>query len=143
MKKKLIATAGNFTPARFALLWLAIFCSLAFLLGRVAWLQIIKPDNLVKQEDMRSLRQVAIDAPRGMIMDREGRPLPVSVPVQAVWADPKTVLAKGGVSLDERWQALASALHLSLGTHQRQPARSRSDRTAGGRSGRGTQGTGV
>jgi cell division protein FtsI (penicillin-binding protein 3) len=43
------------------------------LLGRVAWLQIIKPDNLVKQEDMRSLRQLAIDAPRGMIMDREGR----------------------------------------------------------------------
>lgn len=98
------------------LLCLAIFCSLAFLLGRVAWLQIIKPDNLVKQEDMRSLRQLAIDAPRGMIMDREGRPLAVSVPVRAVWADPKTVLAKGGVGIDERWQALANALHLSLGT---------------------------
>ena len=63
--KKTITTTGNFTPARFALLCLAIFCSLAFLLGRVAWLQIIKPDNLVKQEDMRSLREVAIDAPRG------------------------------------------------------------------------------
>ena len=99
VKKKSIATVGNFTPARFVLLCLAIFCSLAFLLGRVAWLQIIKPDNLVKQEDMRSLRQLAIDAPRGMIMDREGRPLAVSVPVQAVWADPKTVLAKGGVNL--------------------------------------------
>lgn len=96
MKKKTITTTGNFTPARFALLCLAIFCSLAFLLGRVAWLQIIKPDNLVKQEDMRSLREVAIDAPRGMIVDREGRPLAVSVPVQAVWADPKTVLEKGG-----------------------------------------------
>lgn len=47
----------------------------------MAWLQIIKPDNLVKQEDMRSLREVAIDAPRGMIVDREGRPLAVSVPV--------------------------------------------------------------
>ncbi|NQF21842.1 hypothetical protein FCI58_22260 [Enterobacter hormaechei] len=43
MKKKTITTTGNFTPARFALLCLAIFCSLAFLLGRVAWLQIIKP----------------------------------------------------------------------------------------------------
>lgn len=62
----------------------------------MAWLQIIKPDNLVKQEDMRSLREVAIDAPRGMIVDREGRPLAVSVPVKAVWADPKTVLEKGG-----------------------------------------------
>ena len=112
----MITTAGNFTPARFALLCLAIFCSLAFLLGRVAWLQIIKPDNLVKQEDMRSLRELPIDAPRGMIMDREGRPLAVSVPVRAVWADPKTVLAKGGVGFDDRWQALANALHLSLNT---------------------------
>jgi peptidoglycan synthetase FtsI (EC 2.4.1.129) len=65
---------------------------------------------------MRSLRELAIDAPRGMIMDREGRPLAVSVPVRAVWADPKTVLAKGGVGFDQRWQALANALHLSLAT---------------------------
>jgi len=116
VKKKLSIPAGNFTPARFALLCLAIFFSLAFLLGRVAWLQIIKPDNLVKQEDMRSLREVAINAPRGMITDREGRPLAVSVPVRAVWADPKTILAKGGVGFDDRWQALASALHISLST---------------------------
>lgn len=116
MKKKLSIPAGNFTPARFALLCLAIFLSLAFLLGRVAWLQIIKPDNLVKQEDMRSLREVAINAPRGMITDREGRPLAVSVPVRAVWADPKTILAKGGVGYGDRWQALASALHISLST---------------------------
>lgn len=114
MKKKPVNPAANFTPLRFALLCLAILGSLVFLLGRVAWLQIVKPDPLVKQEDMRSLREVAINAPRGMIVDREGRPLAVSVPVQAVWADPKTVLAKGGVGFDDRWQALASALHLSL-----------------------------
>ncbi|WP_061709441.1 peptidoglycan glycosyltransferase FtsI [Pseudenterobacter timonensis] len=116
MKIKTSTPVGNFTPTRFALLCLAILLSLAFLLGRVAWLQIIKPDPLVKQEDMRSLRELPIDAPRGMITDREGRPLAVSVPVRAVWADPKTVLAKGGVGYDNRWKALANALHLSLGT---------------------------
>lgn len=116
MKNKSSTPVGNFTPTRFALLCLAILLSLAFLLGRVAWLQIIKPDPLVKQEDMRSLRELPIDAPRGMITDREGRPLAVSVPVRAVWADPKTVLAKGGVGYDNRWKALANALHLSLGT---------------------------
>ncbi|MDR9892383.1 peptidoglycan glycosyltransferase FtsI [Pseudenterobacter timonensis] len=115
MKNKSSTPVGNFTPTRFALLCLAILLSLAFLLGRVAWLQIIKPDPLVKQEDMRSLRELPIDAPRGMITDREGRPLAVSVPVRAVWADPKTVLAKGGVGYDNRWKALANALHLSLG----------------------------
>jgi hypothetical protein len=97
----------QFHPGAFCAALFAIFCSLAFLLGRVAWLQIIKPDNLVKQEDMRSLRQLAIDAPRGMITDREGRPLAVSVPVRAVWADPKTVLAKGALVLTiagRRWR---------------------------------------
>lgn len=114
MKKRPFNPAANFTPTRFALLCFVILCSLVFLLARVAWLQIIKPDTLVAQEDRRSLREVPIDAPRGMIVDREGRPLAVSVPVQAVWADPKTVREKGGVGFDDRWQALANTLHLSL-----------------------------
>ncbi len=116
MKKRPFNPAANFTPTRFALLCFVILCSLVFLLARVAWLQIIKPDTLVAQEDRRSLREVPIDAPRGMIVDREGRPLAVSVPVQAVWADPKTVQEKGGVGFDDRWQALANTLHLSLDT---------------------------
>lgn len=116
MKKRPFNPAANFTPTRFALLCFVILCSLVFLLARVAWLQIIKPDTLVAQEDRRSLREVPIDASRGMIVDREGRPLAVSVPVQAVWADPKTVREKGGVGFDDRWQALANTLHLSLDT---------------------------
>jgi len=116
VKKRPFNPAANFTPTRFALLCFVILCSLVFLLARVAWLQIIKPDTLVAQEDRRSLREVPIDAPRGMIVDREGRPLAVSVPVQAVWADPKTVQEKGGVGFDDRWQALANTLHLSLDT---------------------------
>ncbi|MFW0973534.1 peptidoglycan glycosyltransferase FtsI [Leclercia pneumoniae] len=116
MKKRPFNPAANFTPTRFAILCFVILCSLVFLLARVAWLQIIKPDTLVAQEDRRSLREVPIDAPRGMIVDREGRPLAVSVPVQAVWADPKTVREKGGVGFDDRWQALANTLHLSLDT---------------------------
>ena len=116
MKKKNEGDARNFTPVRFALLCVAILLSLGLLLGRVAWLQIVTPTSLVKQEDMRSLREVTIASPRGMITDREGRPLAVSVPVNAVWADPKTIISKGGVGYNERWQALARALHLSLST---------------------------
>lgn len=116
MKKKNDGDARNFTPVRFALLCVAILLSLGLLLGRVAWLQIVTPTSLVKQEDMRSLREVTIASPRGMITDREGRPLAVSVPVNAVWADPKTIISKGGVGYNERWQALTRALHLSLST---------------------------
>lgn len=104
----------HFTPVRFGLVCLGICCCLGLLLARVGWLQIISPDNLVKQEDMRSVREVPIDVPRGMIVDRNGRPLAVSVPVSAIWADPQTLLSKGGVGYDAHWQALAAALHITL-----------------------------
>ncbi len=114
MRKITPALVGNFIQWRFGLLCLAIVLSLIFLLGRVAWLQIISPGNLVRQEDMRSLREKTIMVPRGMIQDRDGRPLAVSVPVEAVWADPKIIMEKGGVQVDRRWQALADALHTPL-----------------------------
>lgn len=113
MKKRSDGAARHFTPLRFALLCVAILLSLGLLLGRVAWLQIVEPGSLVKQENMRSLREVTTASPRGMITDREGRPLAVSVPVKAVWADPKMILSKGGISENKRWQALAKALQLS------------------------------
>lgn len=114
MRKTAPGIVGNFIQWRFALLCIAIFMCLVFLLGRVAWLQIISPENLVKQEDMRSLREEPIVVPRGMIEDRNGRPLAVSVPVKAIWADPKTVMEKGGVQISSRWQALATTLHIPL-----------------------------
>jgi len=114
VRKTAPGIVGNFIQWRFALLCIAIFMCLVFLLGRVAWLQIISPENLVKQEDMRSLREEPIVVPRGMIEDRNGRPLAVSVPVKAIWADPKTVMEKGGVQISSRWQALATTLHMPL-----------------------------
>lgn len=77
-------------------------------------MQIIEPDPLVKEEDMRSVRVVATPNTRGMITDRNGHPLAVSVPVEAIWADPATVLDKGGVGVSERWQALAQELNIPL-----------------------------
>ena len=104
----------NFIRWRFSLLCVCILFSFFGLIARVAWLQIIEPDPLVKEEDMRSVRVVATPNTRGMITDRNGHPLAVSVPVEAIWADPKTVLAKGGVSVSERWQALAQELNMPL-----------------------------
>jgi len=108
----------HFTPVRFGLVCAVILSCLGFLLARVGWLQIVSPDNLVKQEDMRSVREEPIDVPRGMIVDRENRPLAVSVPVSAIWVDPQTLMEKGGVGFDNRWQALAKALNLSLSALQ-------------------------
>ncbi len=63
---------------------------------------------------MRSLRVQEVPTARGMISDRAGRPLAVSVPVNAVWADPKEVNERGGITLDTRWKALSDALDIPL-----------------------------
>lgn len=89
---------ANFISWRFALLCGCILLALAFLLGRVAWLQVISPDMLVRRGDMRSLRVQEVSTARGMITDRSGRPLAVSVPVKAIWADPKELHDAGGVT---------------------------------------------
>ena len=91
-----------------------ILLALCLLLGRAAWLQIIAPDMLVRQGDMRSLRVQEVSTSRGLITDRSGRPLAVSVPVKAIWADPKELHDAGGVTLDNRWKALADALKMPL-----------------------------
>ena len=64
--------------------------------------------------DMRSLRVQEVSTARGMITDRSGRPLAVSVPVKAIWADPKELHDAGGVTSDTRWKALADALNMPL-----------------------------
>ncbi|MBT0720094.1 peptidoglycan glycosyltransferase FtsI [Tatumella sp. TA1] len=114
LKTKKQEIKANFIRWRFALLCGGILLALVGLLSRVAWLQVVKPERLVKEGDMRSLRVQSVPSSRGMISDRNGRPLAVSVPVSAIWADPKEVNAQGGIGYDNRWKALADALSLPL-----------------------------
>ena len=59
---------------------------------------------------MRSLRTAASEVQRGSILDRNGRELAVSVPVETVWADPKVVMDNNALAMSEHWQALADVL---------------------------------
>ena len=104
---------ASFISWRFALLCLGILVALIGLITRVGYLQVVNPDKLVREGDLRSLRVQSIPSSRGMISDRAGRPLAVSVPVKAVWIDPKEVNEKGGVTLDNRWKALADTLSMT------------------------------
>lgn len=113
-KSKRHEDQASFVGWRFALLCSCIFLALVGLMLRVAYLQVINPDRLVREGDMRSLRVQTIPTSRGMITDRSGRPLAVSVPVNAIWADPKEVIARGGITGDPRWKALADALSIPL-----------------------------
>ncbi|WP_315709307.1 peptidoglycan glycosyltransferase FtsI [Brenneria uluponensis] len=105
---------ASFVSWRFALLCAGILLCMVGLMLRIAYLQVINPDQLVREGDMRSLRVQEIPTSRGMISDRSGRPLAVSVPVNAVWADPKDLNDHGGITQDTRWKALSDALDIPL-----------------------------
>ena len=84
------------------------------LVARTGWIQIVDPDRLRLEGDLRSLRTTADESGRGMFTDRNGEQLAVSVPVQAVWADPKAVHESGSLDNPRAWQALAEVLGLDV-----------------------------
>ncbi|VFP88191.1 peptidoglycan glycosyltransferase FtsI [Candidatus Erwinia haradaeae] len=109
IKKQII-----FTYWRFSCLYVFIFFGMLTLLLRVGWLQIINFNPLVHEGDKRSLRVQILQRSRGMISDREGRPLAVSVPTHAILIDPKVLCDAGGIKTDHRWIALSNALSIPI-----------------------------
>lgn len=80
---------------------------------RAAYLQVFNGEDLNRRSDNRTVRTKSDDVERGMIFDRNGIELAVSVPVQAIWADPKEIAkSKVPVAKDKRWMALADVLHI-------------------------------
>ena len=61
--------------------------------GRVVYLNAAESDFLQNQGDARTVRLERINAHRGMITDRNGKPLAISSPVSSLWANPKELLA--------------------------------------------------
>ncbi|MBX4180715.1 peptidoglycan glycosyltransferase FtsI [Sodalis sp. CWE] len=106
--------ANSFIRWRFVLLCNCFFLALLGLTLRITYLQIINSDKLIREGDMRSLRMQRVHVVRGIISDRVGRPLAVSVPVKAVCADPKELNDHGGIGVDFRWKALSDALSIPL-----------------------------
>ncbi|EPB6720981.1 penicillin-binding transpeptidase domain-containing protein [Vibrio fluvialis] len=109
-----VAEQGSpvFIRWRFYLIVFFVLLAFAMLVGRLAFIQIIEPDNLIREGDMRSIRAKTLQSARGIISDRNGEALAVSVPVDAVWADPVTIFKQGGLVEKDRWYALADVLSL-------------------------------
>jgi len=77
---------------RFAFVVLSLSTIFVGLIARAAYLQVIEPDKLIEQGDLRSLRVKSDEVLRGMITDRNGEELAVSVPVESIYADSKMVI---------------------------------------------------
>ncbi len=108
-----MAPAPIFIRWRFYLLIFFMLVALGALIGRAAYIQVVEPDNLIRQGDMRSIRAKELRSARGIISDRNGEALAVSVPVEAVWADPVAIFKNGGLQEKDRWHALADVLGLN------------------------------
>ena len=97
-------------PWRFWVVLLAVSLVFVTLAVRAAYIQVIAPDLLVQEGDSRTMRTRNMPSYRGLIKDRNGVELAVSVPVRAVWADPKVIHDQGGLQYHRRWLALADVL---------------------------------
>lgn len=103
----------SLTSWRFMLVLSTITLIFVGLGGRAAYLQVLNAEDLNRRSDNRTIRTKSDDVERGMIFDRNGIELAVSVPVQAIWADPKEIhKSKIPVDSSKRWAALADVLHI-------------------------------
>jgi cell division protein FtsI (penicillin-binding protein 3) len=58
------------------------------LIGRAFYLQGLNTDFLQAKGESRFVRVVDMPASRGAVMDRNGKPLAISTPVESIWASP-------------------------------------------------------
>lgn len=100
----------SFLHWRFVILVFGIVMVFVGLASRAAYIQVVEPDLLIERGDNRIVRTKNVKVHRGMILDRHGDELAVSVPVKAIYADPKTIHENGGFSDTRRWKALADVL---------------------------------
>jgi cell division protein FtsI/penicillin-binding protein 2 len=72
--------------------------SVAFVLvglsGRLAWVQLVKADEITKRSDEQRLGRIVQEPIRGPIVDRNGKPLAISVGQYTVVANPLQMQAK-------------------------------------------------
>ena len=89
-------SAGTVANWRMAVVGLGLISLCIALAVRIALLQVVPEYErgyqfLQQQGEARTLRDLEVPASRGMILDRNGKPLAVSTPVVSVWADPAEV----------------------------------------------------
>ena len=98
---------------RFRILTGCIVLGLIIISGWLFWRQVNDSAMLRQQGDMRAIRTQTVINDRGLIMDRNGEKLAVSVPVWSVWADCKDVADNGTLMNAGGIRSLAEAVGLT------------------------------
>lgn len=77
------------------------------LFARALYLQVDESKVLIGKADSRSIRNKKIVTHRGVITDRNGVELAVSVPVKSVWVDMTQVMENSPALIEDDWNQLA------------------------------------
>ena len=92
-------------------LWVIVALGLAAVMEEAWQAQVERGPFLRSQGAQRYLRHFALPAQRGAVLDRSGKPLALSVPVQTLWVDPRLFDAQQAL-----WPQIASLLGVSAAT---------------------------
>jgi cell division protein FtsI (penicillin-binding protein 3) len=93
--------------ARLYLVGIIVILLSGGMMVRLWYLQVLEKDFLQDQGDARTIRMQRINAHRGMMQDRFGKPLAVSTPVLSLWANPSELLTS-----DQKIDPLADFLEV-------------------------------
>jgi cell division protein FtsI (penicillin-binding protein 3) len=104
----------NYSTLRFGWICGGILVCFFLLAFRVGYLQLLEHQQLADQADQRSIRTQVLPTNRGMITDRNGEALAVSVSSKDIVLDPKHILDTHTDIGNERWQSLANVLKMPL-----------------------------
>ena len=100
------------STTRIAIVWFSVGCLFIYILARLFWIQVLYPENLIREGNARVVRNYHYEPPRGLITDRNGKILAISVPVKSVEADPKFLHEEGVYDDPSKMKKLASILLL-------------------------------
>jgi len=95
------------SSGRYYVLMALLGSAFVALLARSAYLQVDESELLNQKADSRSVRNKDIVTHRGLIFDRNGVELAVSVPVKSVWIDVTEVMKNSPTLAEDDWNRLA------------------------------------
>jgi len=103
-----VASASHVTiRRRVAVLFLAVMVTIVGLVGRLCYLQFFRSSWLTENALDQRVREIPVEAKRGIIFDRIGREMAVSVSSESIYAIPAEIR-----NADETAAKLAAILAL-------------------------------
>lgn len=103
---------------RYTTVQIGLLALLLVTVWRVVYLQVLQKDFLISEGTSRWQRVEVVNAPRGMLTDRYGKPMAVSTPVISLWADPRELQAADLPALSRATGVSLSLLQKRLQQHR-------------------------